>query len=72
VPNRDLKNTLFPTISNILTTTHYNSNIDIEVDTLRGRSVSSSANIFRELSVYSNISSISYVKRMKAQNNDLS
>ena len=45
--------------------------MNIEVDTLRERLVSSSVNIFRELLVHSSIRSISYVERMKAQSNDL-
>ena len=51
---------MFPTSSNILTTpiTHYNNNIDIEVDTLRGRLAMKSINISREISAYSSVSSI--------------
>jgi len=59
-PNRDLANTLFFTTYNTLTTTYHNSNIDMEVHILRERSVLSSANVFRESSAYSSVSSISY------------
>jgi len=71
--NIELANTLFSESFNTITTpiNYYNSDIDMEVDTLRRRLVLSSANISRELSVYSSICSISYVKRMKAQSNDL-
>ena len=49
VSNRKLVNTLFPESSNTITSlvNYYNSNIDIEVDTLRERLVLSSANISR-------------------------
>ena len=40
--------------------------MDIEVDTLRRRSVLSSTNISKESSAYSSISSIPYVKKMEA------
>ena len=47
-----------------------NNNIDMEIDTPRERSVNSSINSSRESSTHSNVSSISYVERMEAQNND--
>ena len=46
-PNRELVNTLFLESYNTITTpiNYYNSDMDIEVDILRRRSVSLSANI---------------------------
>ena len=66
-PNRELANTLFPESSNTLTTptTYYSNNMDMEVDTPRGRSV-----VLRESSAHSSISSIPYIKRMEAQSNN--
>ena len=54
VPNRELANTLFLKSFNTITTpiNYYNSNMNIEVDTLGERSVSSSTNISRELLVH--------------------
>ena len=74
VSNRELVNTLFSTSFNTLITpiTCYNNNIDIEVDILRGMSVSSSVNISRKMSAHSSISSISYIERMEAQSKDFS
>ena len=73
-PNRELPNTLFPTSSNTLITpiAHYNNSMNIEVDTLRGRSVSSSVNVSRKTLAHSSVSSIPYVERMEAQSKDLS
>jgi len=73
MPNIKLINTLFPESSNIITTpiNYYNSNMNIEVDTPRERSVSSSANISRELLAHSIISFIPYIEMMKAQSNNL-
>ena len=47
-----------------------NNNIDMEIDTPRERSVNSSINSSRESSTHSNVSSIPYVERMEAQNNN--
>jgi len=70
--NRKLVNTLFPESSNTITSlvNYYNSNIDMEVDTLRERSVLSSANISRELLAHSSVYFILYIERMEAQSND--
>jgi len=69
VPNRELANTLYP----FITSTHfnpskqYNINMDMEIDTPRGRSANASANSSRAVSAHSGISFILYVKRMEAQ-----
>jgi len=47
-------------------------NMNIEIDTPRVQSAMSSTNNSRELLVYSSISSISYIERIEAQNNNLS
>jgi len=74
VPNRELVNILFffdsSTSSNPVI--HNNMNIDIEINTLRGWSAISSINSSRKLSVHSSVSSISYAKKIEAQNNSLS
>ena len=71
-PSSELANTLFPVNLNthITPITLNNNQMDMEVDTLRGRSVSSSANGSRESSAHSSVSSIPYVERMEAQSND--
>jgi len=73
VPNRKPVNTLFSfdycLPSNL--TIHKNSKIDIDIDNPRGWLSNSSTNSFRELLVYSNISSVSYAKRMDVLNNSL-
>ena len=51
---------------------HNNMNMNIEIDTPRVQSAMSSTNNSRELLVYSSISSISYIERIEAQNNNLS
>ena len=48
------------------------SNIDMNIDISRGRSTSLSSNNFRELLIYSNLSSIPYYKRMEDISNKLS
>jgi len=66
-PNRELANTLFSESSNTLTTptTYYNNNMNMEVDTPRGRSV-----VLRESLAHSSISSIPYIERMEAESNN--
>ena len=49
-----------------------NSNIDMDIDILRGRSVSLSTNSSRESLTYLNLSSISYHERMEDLSNKLS
>jgi len=74
VPNRESVNILFffdsSTSSNPVI--HNNMNIDIKINTLRGWSAISSINSSRKLSVHSSVSSISYAKKIEAQNNSLS
>ena len=75
VPNRESVNTLFSFNFSLLSDpqVHYsNMAIDMEVDTPRGRSINSSTNNSRALSVYSNTSSIAYTERIQALNNNLS
>ena len=48
-----------------------NSNMDIDINISRGRSAFSSINSSRALSVYSDLSSIPYYKRMEVQSNKL-
>jgi len=61
-------NTLSPfitsTYSNLLK--QYNINIDMEINTSRGRLANTSANSSRAISAHSSVSSISYIKRMEA------
>ena len=47
-----------------------NKNKNIDIDTLRDRSVNTNTNGSRELSIYSSTSFISYIERMEAQNNN--
>jgi len=74
VPNRELVNTLFSFDISILSIpiAYNNKNIDIDIDTLRGRLVNVSTNGSRESLTYSNVPFISYMKRMEAQNNNSS
>ena len=74
VPSSELANTLFPIILNThITSIILNCNqMDIEVNTLRGRLVSSNINGLREASAHSIIFFIHYVERMEIQSNDLS
>ena len=44
----------------------------MEINTSRGQSANSNTNNSREVSVQLSISSISYIERIKAQNNNLS
>ena len=46
--------------------------MNIDIDTPRGRSATSSTNSSRASLTHSNLSSISYVERMEAQSNNLS
>jgi len=46
-----------------------NSNIDMNIDILRGRLASSSANNSRVLSAHSNMSFVLYYKRIEIQSN---
>ena len=48
---------------------HNNMNMDMDVNTSRGRSINSSID---ELSAHSSLSSIFYIERMEAQSNNLS
>jgi len=72
VPNRELVNTMlsFVTSTFSIPSTQNNTNMDMNIDTPSGRSVNSSANISRELSAHSSVSSISYIKKMKAQSDN--
>ena len=47
-----------------------NMNININIDTLRDRSINSSANNSKKSLAHSSISFIFYVERIKAQNNN--
>ena len=69
VPNRDLVNTLFSFTTNIPNNSRIPSTtvpMDIEIDTLRGRSTSNSPNSSRESSTHSNMLSVAYVNRVQA------
>ena len=71
---RELVNILFPSIISdflFISSIKNSSNIDMKIDTPRGRSVSSSVNSSRELSTHLSVSSISYHKRMEIQSNSL-
>jgi len=75
VPNRKLANTLlFSSITNIALSLiiHNNMNIDINMDTLKDRSIYSSTDNSRELLVYSSLSSISYIEKIEVQSNNSS
>ena len=74
VPTRELVNTLIPitikaTILDPMVLNNYN--MDMDIDTVRGRSVSSSTNSLRAFSVCSNTSSIPYHERMEIQSSNL-
>jgi len=73
-PERDLANIPFPfdiyNFSNPMVQNE--SSMDMDIDTPRGRSTSSSANSSRESSTHSNLSSIPYYERMEDQSNKLS
>ena len=62
---RELANTLFSTDSLLISSVLNSSNIDMDINTPRKRSFSSSENNSRESSTHSNISSISYHERME-------
>jgi len=71
VPNRELANTLFPSIINPQsslqeTTNASNQQMDIEVNILRGRLMLANSNSSRELSIHSNASSMAYADRVHA------
>ena len=72
VPNRKLVNILFPSITSIASSSkvYNNMNMDVNVDTPRGRSINSSTNNFRELLVYSSLHSIFYIEGMETQSNN--
>ena len=74
VPNRELVNILFPFNISILSISiaYNNKNIDMNIKILRSWSVNSSTNSSRESSTCLSVSSIPYVERIEAQNNDLS
>ena len=74
VPNRELVDILFPFNTSIFSTliVQNNMNIDIDVNIPKYKSIYSSTNISRELLVHSSISSILYVEKIKAQNNNSS
>ena len=71
-PNRELANTLFPFDASTLFNpmVQNNINMDMDINTPRGRSAIPSANNSRELLAHSSVSSIPYVKRMEAQSNN--
>ena len=73
-PSSRLVNTLFPLNLNIIITPniHNKDNMDMKMDTLRGKSILSNTNSSKELLVLSNTFSTPYVKRIKAQSKDLS
>ena len=71
-PIREFANKLFPTNSLLIPSILNSSNMDIDIDTPRRRSFSSSENNSRELSTYSKTSSISYHERMEIQNFNIS
>jgi len=73
VSNREITNTSFPFDTSILSMTpmvQNNMNINISIDTPRDRSINSSANNSKKSLAHSIISSISYVERIEAQNNN--
>jgi len=73
VSKRELANTLlsFDTYTLFNSEIHNTTNINMKINTLRGWSANSNTNNSKEMSVQSSISSISYVERIKAQNNNL-
>ena len=65
--NRELTNILFFFNISILSISiaHNNKNTNIDIDTLRDRSVNASTNGSRKLSTHSSISFILYMERIK-------
>ena len=74
VSKKELVNTLlfFDTCILFNSEIHNTTNIDMEINTSRGQSVNSNTNNSRKVSVQLSISSIPYIERIKAQNNNLS
>jgi len=72
VLKRKLANTLFPFDSCTLFNLEFqhNINMDMEIDNLKDWSTKSSINNSRESLVQSSVSSIPYIERMEAQNNN--
>ena len=72
VPKRELGNTLLPfdTYTLFNPEIHNTINIGMKIDTSRDLSANSSTNNSREVLVQSNVSFISYIKRIEAQNNN--
>ena len=71
-PTRELVNTLIPiTIKATILDPMVLNNYNMDIDTARGRSVSSSTNSLRAFSVCSNTSSIPYHERMEIQSSNL-
>ena len=68
-PNRELANTLFPFDTSTLFNpmVQNNINMDMDIDTPRGRSAIHNS---RELLAHSSVSSIPYVERMETQSNN--
>ena len=72
-PKRDLVNTPFPYFSNSQRNqleSFTTQQMDIEINTSRGQLMSSSPNISRESSAYSNASSMAYANRIQALANN--
>jgi len=74
VPNRKLVNILFSSVTSIASSSkvYNNMNMDVNVDTPRGRSINSSTGNFREFLVYLSLHSIFYIEGMETQSNNLS
>jgi len=73
-PKKELVNILYPTITRKLIVNpivQKNFNMDMDINTPRERLALSSVNSFRELSVYSSVSFVSYHERMEIQNNKI-
>ena len=72
MPKRELGNTLLPfdTYTFFNPEIHNTINIGMKIDTPRDLSANSSTNNSREVLVQSNVSFISYIKRIEAQNNN--
>ena len=64
-PIRELANTLFPTDSLLIPSVLNSSNMDMDIDTPRERSFSSSENNSRKSSTHSNTSSVPYHEMME-------
>jgi len=73
-PKRELVNIpfLFDIYNSSNLMVQNNSNMDMNIDISRGRSTSLSSNNFRELLIYSDLSSILYYKRIEDISNKLS